>query len=190
MFNPVRSSRVKRKCVFCLHSPSTCWVLVVERLVDDAHDRLACAAEINPDQNQSTVQTWRKQVSLLQHLLSAFYVLAGCIFMKNKGQRVLTQALLSTGISFLIKEQHPAFHLWGRSRCRAQRGWGAPPGRLCWHRWSPGLGGSLEPAGMLLSCHHPALRPAARRSPPLYCTPWPSHSLLVTQSQWSVIWLL
>ncbi len=36
--------------------PSTCWIFEVERLVDDTHDGLACAPEINPDQDQSTVQ--------------------------------------------------------------------------------------------------------------------------------------
>lgn len=68
---------------------------MVERLVDDAHDGLTCAAEINPDEDQSTVQTWGKQVALLQHLLSALDVLAGRILLKNKRQTVLTEARLS-----------------------------------------------------------------------------------------------
>lgn len=72
----------KKNCVSVvdLNLPSTCWVFVVERLVDDAHDGLACAAEVNPDQNQRTVQTRGRQLTLLQHLLSALDVLAGSIW--------------------------------------------------------------------------------------------------------------
>ena len=73
------------------YPPSIWRIFVVERLVDDAHDGLACAAEVNPDQNQSTVQTWGKQVTLLQHLLSALYVLTGGILIKKITETVSSQ---------------------------------------------------------------------------------------------------
>ena len=65
-------------------SPSTCWIFVVERLVDDAHHRLAGAAQVNPNQDQSTVQAGRGEVALLQHLLPTLDVLAGGVLVRNK----------------------------------------------------------------------------------------------------------
>lgn len=68
---------------------------MVEGLVDDTHHRLARAPQINPNEDQRTVKTWRKEVALLQYFLSALYVLAGGIWMRSRREKALTEAQLS-----------------------------------------------------------------------------------------------
>lgn len=68
-------------------SPSACWIFVVERLVDDAHHRLACAPQVHPNQDQSAVEARGEEVALLQHLLPTLDVLAGGVLARNKEAR-------------------------------------------------------------------------------------------------------
>lgn len=83
---------MKIPCDLIVNLPSSCWIFMVEWLVDDTHNRLPCATEVNPDQNQSTVQTRRRQVTLLQHLFTALYILAGGILIKHNIQKLFAQS--------------------------------------------------------------------------------------------------
>lgn len=74
-------------------SPSAGWVLVVERLVDDAHHWLAAAPQKNPDQDQSAVEAWREEAALLQHLLPTLDVLAGGILGTNERRELFISAV-------------------------------------------------------------------------------------------------
>lgn len=50
-------SKVQLGMYLYFNSPSTCWIFMVEGLVDDAHHRLTCAPQINPNEDQRTVKT-------------------------------------------------------------------------------------------------------------------------------------
>lgn len=79
-----------------LNSPLACWVLVVEGLVDNAHYGNPCGPEVNPNQDQSTLQTRWTQTPLLHHFLTTLNVLAGGIFRQNHIQ--ITKRVKFTGM--------------------------------------------------------------------------------------------